>query len=532
MNTTYLTYSGMSCNVMLLIVSIILWMMSALWYPNLDGVSVYDMLPIIPDKSLFMNLPSKINPDEAFSAEALMLNYCVFPKVYNELILRNTNDNLVISSYLKSRGLSQARADDTQKVWNRIANDLKAMERSNAEYNLPYDDLIVPNGAIEISSQYFPPVCRCINKALSVFENKGNTDIEFHNAETSISNCLATRHIIKQQTLMGNSDYKNSDLKNRKYISRYALLFQLCLSFGIGFFYNMIDFRLPMNNICSRNGMCYGGLSVVFILLWVGHVFSALSSLNSNNAISFISLLTLTALGLGLPVEFMWSYVANTVDVGRQTYMHPLSFYFTLSALYMIALIENGVFTMSVIVTYIMQCNAMSMAYAGAIFVCHGKLWKMSTSSRTGLMLLIFLPATMHIFHTVPMYPVNCERNLLWIMPVIFAVICYAKILFIDHFMNDEPNMSSSNRFRITHSDHFLSKSQVTIVAYVVMYYIIQLANLRYGESDGSMMGSSGGRLTKQLNFEFGEMNVIGRIDKPLYNALNQNFSDTFYFNS
>ena len=506
-----------------------------MWYPNLDGVSVYDMLPIIPDKSLFMNLPSKSNQDEAFSAEALMLSYCIFPKVYNELILRNTgnvNDNLIISSYLKSRGLSQARADDTQKVWNRIANDFKAMERSNAEYNLPYDDLIVQNGAIEISSQYFPPICRCINKALNVFENKGNTDIEFHNAETSISNCLATRHLIKQQTLMGDSDYKNGDMKNRKYISRYAMLFQLCLSFAIGLFYNMIDFRMPMNNMCSRNGMCYGGLFLVFILLWLGHVFSAVSSLNSKNAISFISLLTLTGLVLGLPVEFMWSYVARSVDIGRQTYMHPLSFYFTLSALFMIGFIENGVFTMSVIVTQILQCNAMSMAYTGALFVSHGKLWKTSTSSRTGFMLLIFLPATMAIFHTVPMYPVNCERNLLWIMPVIFAVTCYAKILFIDHFMNDESNMSRSNRFRVTHSDYFLSKCQVTIVAYVVMYYILQLANLRYGETDGSMMGASGGRLTNRLNFEFGEMNVIDRIDKPLYNALNQNASDTFFFNS
>jgi hypothetical protein len=266
--------------------------------------------------------------------------------------------------------------------------------------------------------------------------------------------------------------------------------------------------------------------------MWLGHVFSAAQSLKADNAIAFSSLLALPAVALGLVVEYMWSYVAKNVDIGRQTYMHPLSFYFTLSALQMIALVENGVFTVSVIVTYILQCNAMSMAYAGTLFLAHGKLWKTSPSSRTGFILLIFLPATMHIYNMIPVYPVNCELNFLWSMPVVFAVICYAKVLFIDHFMNDESNMDENDKFKVTHSDHFLGKGQVLVVTCVVLYYIIQLANLRYGQSDASMMGFSGGRLTQRLNFELGEMNIISRTDQPLYNTLIKNASDVFYINS
>jgi hypothetical protein len=274
--------------------------------------------------------------------------------------------------------------------------------------------------------------------------------------------------------------------------------------------------------------MCYIGLVVVFLILWLSHIFSA-NSLQLDNAISFCTLLILPAFVLSGAVEFMWSYVAKNVDIGRQTYMHPLTFYVIISALYTIALIENGVFTLSVIFTHVLQSNVMTMAYAGKLFASHGKIWKSSRSSRTGFILLSFLPSTMHIFNMVPVYPINCELNILWCLPVIFAAICYAKILFIDHFMDDESNMTHSKKFKVTHSDHLLSTGHLFITTFVVAYYIIQLTNLRYGENGGSMMFASGGRLSKRLNFEFGEINVTEVGDIPSYG---KNFSDVYYVNS
>lgn len=533
-NTAYFTYSGGTFNLSLFITSIILWALSVQWYPNLDGVSVYETSPVFPNKDLFKNMPSRSNKDEAFTAEALMLNYCVFPKVYNELITLNTESNGVISTYLKSRGLTQSQADNTENIWKGIVSKFSALERSNTEYNLPYDDIIVQPGKIELSAQHFPPVCRCINKVLNIFEKRGNTADEFNKATESINNCLTTRHIVKRQTLVGSSGNENNDIKNRKYISRYALLFQLCLAFAISYFYNKINFLRPIWG-CDNdnwNGLFYFALAVVIVLLWLCHVFSGVNSIRADNAISFSSLLTLPALALGFIVEYTWSVVAHNVDIGRQTFMHPLNFFFVMSSLYTIALIENGVFTMSVIVSHILQCNAMSMAYAGALFVAHGKLWKFSTSSRAGFILLLFLPAMMHLIFLVPAFPVKCELNLLWYLPVVFAVLCYAKLLLIDHLMHDEPNTDGSGKFKITHSDYFLIRGQALLISSVVGYYIIQLAILSYAKSGYSMMGMSGGRLSDRLNFEFGEMNFIGRSDMPVYNSVNINASDVFYFNS
>ena len=533
LNTAYFTYSGLVSNFSLLLSSIVLWALSSSWYPALDGVSIYEMRSIFPNRAHFKNIPTKSNQYEAFAAESLMLDYCVFPKVYNALITKNPGVKGEISSYLKTRGLTDSEADRVENIWKGISSDFSAMGKTNTEYGLPYDGLIVPAGKTELSSQYFSPSCRCINKVLNLFESKPNTDEEFNKAVTLIDNCLATQHSIKRQTLLGNNDNKNSDIKSRKYLSRYALLFQLCLSFLIGFFYNMINFTQPLGCevICSKNGMCYGGLFIVFLLLWLGHMFSAVNSLHTENSIAFSSLLALPALGLGLLVEYMWSIVAKTADIARQTYMHPLCFFFTVSALYMIALIENGVFTVSVIITQILQCNAMSIAYAGALFVSHGNLWWNNSSSRTGFILLLSLTAVMHLFFLVPVFPINCEVNILWHMPAVFAVLCYAKILLIDQFMNNEPNIDDHGKFKITHSDYFLIRGQVLVIAIVVFYYIIQLANLGLAKSGAAMMGMSGGRLTNRLNFAFGEINVISRDDTPLYNALKQNASDIFYIN-
>lgn len=521
-DTSYFTRSSIVYNAALLIAAIVLWAMNVSWYPNLDGVSVYELTPAPPDKGLFMSIVGKTNADDAFSAEATLLNYCVFPSVYNALITKTESEILPV---LNSHGLIGGPASDAQKFWGKL--DLSAMKRSYTEYNLPYDGLVAPSGKIEPSSQYYPPVCRCMNSVFTTYAAKTG-DNDFPGAQEALDNCLATRHLIKWQTLIG--DTVSYEIKTRKYVSRYALLFQLCFAFVIGAMYNRIDFLTDYTGkgIWDGNFKYFAGLLVSFVFLWLSPLCSA-GSVDPSSSIKFSTITFLPALVLGIPVEIMWSFVAHHVDIGRQTYMHPLSFYIILSSLYTISLIENGVFTLSVIVSHIFQSNAMSIAYAGMLFASHGKIWKGSSSSRTGFILLLFLPATMHVFSMIPMFPVNCELSLLWGLPTIFATICYAKVLFIDHFMDDEPNMLG-NKYKVTHSDHLLNIGHLIIVACVVMYYVIQLAELQYGRNDSFNMAATGGRLTKRLNFEFAEAGITG-IGKPLYNTLTLPFSDRFFIN-
>lgn len=522
-DTTYFTNSGMCYNILLLMAAIILWGMNSTWYPNLDGVSVYELAPTLPKRDLFINMVTRPNGDDTFSAEASLLNYCVFPKVYNELKSKSKSEVL---TDLSAHGLTDNLASVAQGLWTKI--DFSAMRASNTEYNLPYDDLTVSAGKADLSSQYFPPICRCMNKVFNTYEGKDGTAAEFLRAEKALDSCLATRHLIKRQTLIGDSAYENVAIRSRKYISRYALLFQLCFAFAIGALYNRIDFISDFRgkSIWENNTKYYCGLVAVFFFLWLCPLAGAVDSTNS---ISFNTIICLPAFVMGICVELMWSLVASHVDIGRQTYMHPLGFYVTISSLYTIALIENGVFTLSVIVTHILQSNVLSIAYAGLLFVSHGKIWKSSASSRTGFILLLFLPCTMHIFHMVPVFPVNCELSFLWGLPVIFSVFCYAKVLFIDHFLDDELNMKE-NRYKVTHSDHLLNIGHLLVIALVVFYYTLQLANLQYGLSDSSNMASTGGRLSKRLNFELGEMGITGS-GTPFYNTPDQSFTEHFYIN-
>jgi hypothetical protein len=518
-DTKYFTRSGMVYNIMFLNVTIVIWAMNNSWYPNIDGVSVYELYPTPPEKGLFMNILTKPNADDAFSAEASLLNYCVFPNVYNELISKPTAD---ILPALNAHGLIGGTASDAQKFWGKL--DLSAMKRSYTEYNLPYDGLVAPSGKIEPSSQYYPPICRCMNKVFTVYGTKANSASEFQKAQAAVDDCLATRHMIKRQTLIG--DVNSGQMKSRKYISRYSLLFQLCFAFVFGEFYNRIDFvtNFTGKSAWEGNFKYYAGMVISFLILWLSPICSA-GAVDPSNSFKFSTIMFLPALVIGIVVEIMWSFVAKQVDIGRQTYMHPFSFYIILSTLYTIALVENGVFTLSVILSHLFQSNAMSLSYAGALFASHGKIWKDSTSSRTGFIIILFLPSTMLVLSMIPMYPVNCELSLLWGMPAIFAIICHAKILFIDHFMNDEPSMVN-NKHKVTHSDHLLNIGHLIIVSWIVLYYSIQLADLQYGRSDSHNMASTGGRLTKRLNFEIAEVG-----SNPHYNTLNSPFSDRFFIN-
>ena len=87
----------------------------------------------------------------------------------------------------------------------------------------------------------------------------------------------------------------------------------------------------------------------------------------------FSSLVYFPAAFIFIVVEVLWSFVAKEKDVRRQTYLHPYSFYVIFVNLFTIALIENGVFTLEVILTFVFLSNIIALAYAATIFTAHGK---------------------------------------------------------------------------------------------------------------------------------------------------------------
>jgi hypothetical protein len=514
-------------NFLVLGATITLWIICWLNFPTIDGVSVYDLLPVFPDTSQFIQMKDtgKTSTHEVFAAEASLLDYCVFPDVYNKLIVK---DQTEISQLLQDNGVSVTAKP--LGAWQKL--DFDAMKTTGTEFNLPYDGLVVPAGKPEMSSQYFHPTCRCINKVLNIYKaTKQTTDrAEFGVAKEQVQNCLKSRHLIKRQTLIGDTAYENTEIKNRKYISRFAMLFQLSLAYFFGYFYNLTNFASSITDCKDvTNNLYYAMIFLIPILAWLANVF-AVDTVAMG--ITYGTTIMGPALVVFIAVEFMWSWVAKLVDIGRQTFMHPLAFYIALVSMYTIALIENGVFTLSVILTYVFMSNATAMAYAGVLFASHGSIWKNSTSSCTGFILLIFLSGTMALFHLAPTFPVNCGINSLWITPVVFSVFVYSKILFIDHLLNDEKDVKNT-KFRVTHSTHMFNKAYMLLIALVVLYFASDITSMAFGMKGNDFISAVGGRLTKRLNFELAEVGALKGGYDPFYDHLTTNtqFYDRLYVN-
>lgn len=526
-STTFWWFSK-TLNFISLVSACTLWVFTSVKYPDLDGVSVYQMIPTLPKQEKFNKIEGKTVAEETFVAEALHLDYCVFPKVFNTLAARSD-----VKTYLTGLGMGEDSANRVNTWWGQI--NFYASRRYPAEYNLPYDGLVATNGIPEMSSQYYPPICRCMNKVFTTYETRNAKD-KFDDARQALDKCMATQHIVKRQTLIGNTDKDNKDTKTRKFISRHAMLFQLCVSFLIGVFYNMIDYKyLPENR--TRNIIAWTGLGLTLLFIWLANLLSV-NSVSPIAGITWGSIIFPTGLIMGGAIELMWSFSAKDDDVHRITFMHPIIFYFIISALYTIASIENGVFTMSVLITQVFQANTLTMAYTGTLFVTHGKIWKNSTSSRTGFFLLILLAALINIYHMMPFYPVNIGKSTyLWMIPTIFSVLCYSKILFIDHFFGDEDDTVNTkeklNKRKTTHSEHLFDIGYLFIVFAVLIHFIICVSDLAYGDPNATSTTSNAGKLTKRLNFAFGEMGVQNTADQPFYatlNNINKNSFQTKYY--
>lgn len=520
-------------NGFLLTTACALWTVTSLRYPDLDGVAVYELQPELPNPKLTRTtLPS--NSDDIFVASTKMLDYCIFPKVFASLA---DPANSATSTYITDHGFNTdtTTAGVLASYWAKY--DIGAMKRYTAEYNLPYDGLVATSSKPAISSHYYPPVCRCINDVFKVYEFIPRADTNgADKAMGAINNCIASQHIIKRQTVIGDNTYANNDMKERKYISRHAVLFQLCFAFVLGVLYNNIDFKTEEKDAYKSWNTAYLiALGASFIILFFLNSLST-QSVPIHLGINFSCIIILPGMLTALIIELMWYYAAKQIDIGRQTFMHPAVFYLVMSALLTIACIENGVFTLSVLVTQIFQACILTMAYACTLFAMHGNIWKSSDSSRTGFFIVILLAGLVHIHHLIPFFPVNTGISIyLWLTPTIFGVICYAKVLFLDHFMGDEDNVKG-NRYRITHSTHLFDLGYVFLVLAVVMHFVICWYNLSYGDPNATASTYNAGKLTKRLNFAFGEVNVIAPTDTPFYNTITatsnkDDFQNKYYVN-
>ena len=77
------------------------------------------------------------------------------------------------------------------------------------------------------------------------------------------------------------------------------------------------------------------------------------------------------------------------------------------------------------------------------------------------------------------------------------------------------------------------NKAYMLIVGTVLLYYIADLTNMRYGTRGNDFISDSAGKLTKRLNFALAERNILSRSNNPYYNTItaSSKFSDSSYVN-
>ena len=509
----------------LFVLTVVIWALAVNFNPHLDGVAIYRLISSMPTDDLELDFAKTGDGNRlknTMATEIKMMHYCLFPNVYNQLkVLDSTN---LISLLTVNYSLAALDIYKTQQTWAKLDFDswdnlfqIGQGPVQNMPYNLPYDGFDASN---TLNPQFFSPVCRCFNKVLGKYQGNALT---YDKTTDSLKACMGTRNIIQKQTLIGNDDPANTDIAKRKYISRHALVFNLCFAIVFTMLYNSIDFTLGETTVDFFEKQWYIFISLLFIAFGIPLVSQCFSfmAVAPANSMQFSSLTHLPAALIFLVVELMWGYVAKQSDIRRQSYLHPYSFYMILVNLHVIALVENGVFTLEVILTFVLLSNIVALAYTAVLFIAHGRLWQVGGRAElTGYILILFLVGLTAIFHYIPVHPINTELNFLWMLPVVFVMFCFAQIVFLEHLMgedtqdtgNEEEDASSTSHKKavFTNSVHLLNTGHTVIVALVVLYYAAQLHYTWYADLS---MTESGGKLDKRLNFELAEL-----ANSPSYN--------------
>jgi hypothetical protein len=92
-----------------------LWGFTSVNYPSLDCVSVYQLMPTLPKQDKFLNGEGTTIANDIFLAKAGMVEYCVFPEVFNTLATQKN-----VEQYLIGRGMWEVTANTVKSLWGQI----------------------------------------------------------------------------------------------------------------------------------------------------------------------------------------------------------------------------------------------------------------------------------------------------------------------------------------------------------------------------------------------------------------------------
>jgi hypothetical protein len=168
---------------------------------------------------------------------------------------------------------------------------------------------------------------------------------------------------------------------------------------------------------------------------------------------------------IGIVTEIYWAYCAKNNDRKRAEFMHPMTFYMTLSTLYLIGLLENGVFTFHVMINYIVSSLGLSLVYCALLFISHGNLKKENNNAsfEVSYILMLLSAAVLVTWNLLPTFSMACEWGIMWLLPGCFCFVSFANVVFSDSAAKNPMHVS-----------YFL------VLLVVVVYYVRDLQSFDY----------------------------------------------------
>ena len=410
----------------------------------------------------------------SMATQARLIDQCVFPEVAFAYV---STDSQNLARYISTKDYA-----DFDASWRRI--DFQAWFGMSASVPILVPSLLTSR----MSPQHTLPWCRCVTNVIRAFNNAtlGKT---YEDANTAFKGCIATQHNVPRQKVAWPDSVDKEEITSRKTISRYHMLFIVCVAYLINTLYNRIDFS-PDGDIMINNILRVSTL-VLAICLWIVPIAKVPSAMimtfMSTSTImfvpGFVSHLALT--------ELVWMWIL-TPD-RRTSFIHPFVFYVTLLALTFLALCENGVFTLEIFINHYFLCNVMAWLYTAVMFFMHFRCgnWTEDTKSDnpvaaagshniTAYFIVCITVALIYVFTMVPTYPYSTEPNILWILPILFVTVAFGGAVWVEHLYD---GVEKSDGKKLSFTSHLINMGHVLVVMVVLIYFTGQAMTMSYGDT-------------------------------------------------
>ena len=446
----------------IMVVLIIVYAINCQLYGSIDGITLYFLKAAPFPTTVLMDG----DRDQALvMAGYNMLDVCVTPSFLTYMVLHNTDPSALNG---KTKAIADRAVFEAVYSSNKLAvvqSKIDSAYAANvASVSVAYNS---DSLSVSLSGVDFHPLCTCIDKVATKYrDNKTKT---LSDAVAAVNACASTQMHVRQEvpyTFVTDDNYPGL-LSARKSVSRYSFIFNLAMAIMINVAYSCINYTdcntawdVFSNNIIQYIFLFIAIMSTIFVC------YSTQAYVAPLNVFMFTVYWFFPKLFIGIITEIYLTIYPEKSKEGRAEAMHPMTFYMTLSTLYLIALLENGVFTFHVMINYIVSSFGISLVYCALLFLDRGKQMA-SESLVVPYLLMLLSTAILVIWNLLPTFSMACEWSIMWLLPGCFCCFCFVNVVFSD-------KMKSEKAQTIMHVFHFL------VLLVVVVYYVRDLQSFEY----------------------------------------------------